>query len=82
MIYATWRSNITGKRYTTADNSKFLPAFFVNNVSSGINYDNKWGVMDVNLEIMNLLNVDYQTIAYYPLPGRTYMLKIMFQIFK
>lgn len=82
MIYATWRSNITGKRYTTADNSKFLPAFFVNNFSAGIKYDTKWGVMDVNCEILNLLNVDYETIAYYPLPGRTYMIKIMFQIFK
>ncbi len=81
-VYTTWRTNMTGRRYTTADNTKYLPAYLLNNVAAGVQYETKWGMLDFNFDIDNLFDINYETIAYYPLPGRTYMIKILIQIIK
>jgi iron complex outermembrane receptor protein len=79
-VYSSWRASFTGRRYTSADNSQYLPAFFVNDVSAGVKCNINRTVADVSLNIDNLFDADYQTMAYYPLPGRTWLLKILFQI--
>jgi outer membrane cobalamin receptor len=81
-IHASWTANMTGKRFTAVDNSSFLPAYFINSLSSGIKMNIKGISFDTNLSIDNIFNINYQTIAYYPLPGRYYTLKILFQIIK
>jgi len=81
-LYGSWISNVTGKRYTTADNSRFLPAYFVNNAITGIKLKKEGNSMDICFLVDNLFNVTYHTVAYYPLPGRSYQLKILLQIIK
>jgi iron complex outermembrane receptor protein len=79
ITYATWRTNITGKRYTEADNSKFLPAFCLNSLITGLKKEIKSCVFDLRFDIENIFNVAYETIAWYPLPGRNYNLRLFIQ---
>jgi iron complex outermembrane receptor protein len=79
-VYSLWRSNLTGRRFTSADNTEYLPAFIVNDFSAGVRCRIKWGLADISMNIDNIFDSDYQTMAYYPLPGRTWLLKIQFQI--
>ena len=81
-IYTAWISEYTGKRYTTADNSRYLPAYFLNNIIAGLKLNLKKIHIDTNLTVINLFNANYQTVAYYPLPGRYYSLKLLFQFIR
>jgi outer membrane cobalamin receptor len=81
-LYASWISNFTGKRFITTDNSRYLPGYFINNVYTGIKYDLKQISVLTEMGIENVFDVYYQAIAYYPLPGRFYTLKILLQINK
>lgn len=81
-VYSSWTANFTGKRYIYADNSKYLPGYFVNNVSTGIKFNMKETSINITFNIDNLFNINYQTIAYYPLPGRSFYVKILFQLVK
>ena len=37
---------------------------------------------DVKLDIENLFDIDYQKIAYYPMPGRTILVSVTSQLLK
>ena len=73
---------MTGKRYITVDNSRYLPAYCINSIAAGYKLKLKNTLLDLNFDIDNLLDVTYQNIAYYPLPGRAYTIKILIQIAK
>jgi vitamin B12 transporter len=81
-LYFVWSSNLTGRRYITVDNSKYLPAFFLNNIITGVKVNLKGNLIDASVNINNVFNINYQTIAHFPLPGRSYEFKILFQIIK
>ena len=81
-VYSAWIANFAGKRYVTVDNSSYLPGYFVNNLNAGIKFVRKSTSVDVNFGIDNIFNIYYQSIAYYPLPGRSYSLKFLVQIVK
>jgi vitamin B12 transporter len=81
-FYSSWIANMTGRRFTTSDNSKYLPGYFLNNLLAGIKLNRKGNIIDMNFKIDNLFNVNYQAIAYYPLPGRSFSLKFLLQIIK
>lgn len=81
-FYSTFLSNMTGKRYITVDNSRYLPGYSISSVSTGIIFKLKQTLLDLNFDIDNLFGVNYQTIAYYPMPGRAYTLKLLIQIAK
>jgi outer membrane cobalamin receptor len=81
-VYSSWIANVTGKRYITVDNSDYLPDYFINSLSTGIKFVRKSTSVDVNFDIDNIFDVYYQSIAYYPLPGRSYSLKVLIQIIK
>jgi outer membrane cobalamin receptor len=81
-FYSFWSANLTGRRYITVENSKYLPGYFLNNFTTGFKLKLRSNSFDVNFNIDNLFNVNYQTIAYYPLPGRSYSIKILVQIIK
>ena len=82
MVYYSWLITMTGIRYTSVDNSEYLPGYMLNNIIAGIKLNMKSNSIDVNFRIDNLFDVNYQTIAYYPLPGRSYSLKLLFQLQK
>lgn len=81
-FYSTLGANLTGRRYITADNSTYLPGYLLNSIISGIKLKWKRTSVDMNFNIDNLFNINYQTIAYYPLPGRSYSIKLLIQILK
>jgi iron complex outermembrane receptor protein len=76
-IYSIWSANFTGRRYTTVDNSRYLPAYFLNNLSAGSTISLKSFLLDLNLKIDNLFGINYQTIAYHPMPGRYYSINLL-----
>ena len=82
IFYSSWITTMTGKRYLTVDNSDYLPGYMLNNLITGLRLNLKGNTLDLNFQIDNLFNITYQTIAYYPLPGRSYSLKLLIQILK
>ncbi len=78
--YTSWIANMVGIRYITPDNSKYLPGYFLNSALIGVKLKLKNHSLDTTFNIDNIFNVSYQTIAYYPLPGRAYSLKLLIQI--
>jgi iron complex outermembrane receptor protein len=81
-FYSTWVTNFTGRIYTTSDNSGFLNGYTLNSFTSGMKLNVKKNLIDLKLGIYNIFNVSYQTIAYYPQPGRSFYITLLFQIKK
>jgi outer membrane cobalamin receptor len=82
IFYTSWLTSMTGQRFLTSDNSAYLPGYMLNNLITGLRWNFKGNSLDINFHIDNLFNTNYQTIAYYPLPGRSYSLKLLIQILK
>lgn len=82
ILYSEWRTSYTGIRFVSADNREFLPAHTINDISAGMQKPFAWGSADLCLSVDNLFDADYQNIAWYPMPGRTFRLRFMFQIIK
>jgi iron complex outermembrane receptor protein len=82
IFYISWILTATGKRYLTADNTEYLPGYMLNNLITGSRLNVKGNIIDLNFHVDNMFNVNYQTIAYYPLPGRSYSLNLIIQIHK
>jgi len=80
--YFSWMDCFTGKRYTSADNSEHLPCFLLNNVSAGVRIGSGKNMFDINLKVDNLFNINYQVIAWYPMPRRSFNLTIVYQFNK
>jgi iron complex outermembrane receptor protein len=75
-----YQQSISGKRYTLADNSAELPIFTLANLGFGKRFIWKVGWMDAHFDIDNVFNTNYQSVAYYAMPRRTYRLKLAFRI--
>jgi vitamin B12 transporter len=75
-FYSTWLTDFTGRTFITADNADFLPGYIINNVMSGLVIDLRKSLLDVSFKAENLFNVNYQTIAFYPQPGRSFFLTL------
>jgi iron complex outermembrane receptor protein len=70
----------TGLRYTTRDNTEYLPGYSLGDALLGKDIELKEFGIKVQLEILNLYNTEYQSVAYYPMPGRNYRLSLFFKI--
>ena len=81
-FYSSWITSLTGKRFTTSDNSSDLPAYVINSLTAGYSIDHKANVYNVSLTVDNIFNTSYETIAYYPQPGRSFALKLLIQFVK
>ncbi len=87
-LYGSFDANYTGVRYLTTDNSTdqsgsdYLPAYILNNIIAGIKLPVHSTTIDINFGIENVFDINYQSIAQYPLPGRSYFIKVLFQLIK
>lgn len=81
-FYSAFNSVYTGKRFLTADNSQYLPQYSVSDLTLGTNMNAGNVSFDLGFIIENLFNTSYQNIAYYPMPGRSFLLSIVFQFKK
>jgi outer membrane cobalamin receptor len=78
--YVSWISSFTGKQFTTTDNTKYIPGYYLQNVMAGINLSAGKNSFEFNLKVENLTNINYQTIAWYPMPGRTFLISIIYKL--
>jgi iron complex outermembrane receptor protein len=81
--YQTWtlgyRHRYTGYRFTTADESDFLPSFQLGEFSLEKSFYSrrKWKEKAViRLDVLNLYNTYFETIALRPQPGRHFRLTL------
>jgi len=81
-FYTTISTGYTGKRYLTADNKQYLSHFSVSDISIGTKLNAKHSVFGLNVIIENILNASYQNIAYYPMPGRSFLVSLVLQLKK
>lgn len=71
-------STYTGTRFITSDNSTFLPGFFLLNASLSQEIKILKQKASLSIQINNMLNANYQIIAWRPMPMRSFMLGLNF----
>ncbi len=64
------------KRYTTTDNSEYLPWYQLTDVEVEKIFHLKEHALSVFLRVHNFWNIGYQAVAYRPMPGRTFRLGV------
>jgi iron complex outermembrane receptor protein len=67
----------TGKRYVQPDNMSSLPAFALLDFFGGTTLKILKLKFRVQFEIRNVFNKSYQSVLYYPEPGRYYSLSLL-----
>ena len=77
--YLSYNQNITGLRYTTSDNSEFLEAYSLGNLTAGKKMNIKKVSLYCQVDVMNLWNTEYETTPYYPTPGRNFKISLQFK---
>lgn len=70
----TYTHTFTGSRYTTSDNSDFLPFYFLANIRADKNILLKKISLNLFISVHNIYNEQYQAMAYRAMPGRYYSL--------
>jgi len=77
-FYGGLYENYTGRRYTTFDNNPAykLGHYTLTDIILGTRTDCRSLTNNIQFIIKNLFNNRYQVIRSYPMPGRTYYLKI------
>jgi iron complex outermembrane receptor protein len=68
----------TGYRYTSSDHSQYLEPYFLHNLNLSYRINFKKVNADLQFQISNLLNVNYQVLASRPMPGINYRGGIVF----
>jgi outer membrane receptor protein involved in Fe transport len=70
--------NYTGKRFINYDESYELKPYLLQDVSFDYRFSVKKHEIKLNLKFYNLLNVQWENIAYQPMPGRYFHLGFSF----
>jgi vitamin B12 transporter len=65
-----------GRRYTTSDNSEWLPESFLADGNLGAVLKINKAMITVDLKVNNIFNTSAESVQYYPMPLRTYTLKM------
>jgi len=78
-FYTIWRTTYTGRTFTNADNSEYLENYSLNTLAGGMRFNFNKNLLDFSLRIDNIFDISYQTIAWYPQPGRSYFLTLSYQ---
>jgi iron complex outermembrane receptor protein len=68
----------TGARFITSDNSTSLPGFFLLNASYSQEIQFLKHEASFSIQVNNLLNANYQVIAWRPMPLRSFMIGLNF----
>ncbi|MBP9150923.1 MAG: TonB-dependent receptor [Flavobacteriales bacterium] len=78
-LFLLYGHQYTGLRHTTSDNKSSLPAYQISYVTLGYEYAFKKHTMGINFTVDNLFNTAYQTIAWRPMPGRSFLINLNYQ---
>jgi iron complex outermembrane receptor protein len=63
-------------RYTTSDNSEWLPESFLADATLGAVWKISKTLMTFDLKVNNIFNTSAESVQYYPMPLRTYTLRM------
>jgi outer membrane cobalamin receptor len=66
----------TSRRYTSTANETYMPGYNLSNIFFGKNFGLKNFILTLQLEINNLFDLDYQSVASRPMPGINYGLTL------
>jgi len=75
-FYLTYNYTYTGDRFTGKDNLSVMPAYNLSNIIFGKNIHIKHFTLSLQMDINNLFNLDYQSVASRPMPGINYAFTI------
>ncbi|MGB8357796.1 MAG: TonB-dependent receptor [Bacteroidales bacterium] len=74
------RAGVTGvyesRTFTISDNSEWLPPSFLADANAGAMIKIGKSTVSVDLKVNNIFNKSTESVRYYPMPGRTYTLKM------
>ena len=73
---------VVGERYYRMQNSDEtrMPAYLDLGLSLDRRFALRWGTMRVQVQVMNLLDEQYEVVRSYPMMGRNYRLKIIYEL--
>jgi len=77
LYYTLFSFTLTGKRYVQSNNEKSLPAYTLFDWYAGATLKTKKLNFRLQGAIRNVLNVTYQSVLYYPEPGRSFSISIL-----
>jgi len=84
--WKTWsliyQMNYNAERYTTTDNSDYLPFYTLHNLQFQKQLAVRKQRLVIMAEINNVFNSTYQAIQWRPMPGRNYGITINYQLLK
>jgi iron complex outermembrane receptor protein len=82
-FFITYQHNSYSERYTTTSNDpasrRVLYPYFMNDMSVGKDFVIDRVTLSTEFKVFNLFDETYHTILYRPMPGRNYLLTIMFR---
>ncbi len=64
------------RRYTNSDNSEWLPDAFLADANLGVVLKIRKSLMTIDLKMNNIFNTSSESVQYYPMPLRTYTMKM------
>lgn len=72
---------VVGERYYRMQNTSdaLMPAYCDIGLSADRKIDLRWGVMTVQVQVLNVGDSQYEVVRAYPMMGRNYRLKIVYQ---
>ncbi len=76
----SYTHHYTDRRYVNSDNSQSLPPNNLGYVTLSHDFKVLGNNLSLQIDILNVWNADYQTIQYYPMPGRSYRVSVIFTI--
>jgi len=79
-FYGRYAANFSSRRYLIADNTQFLPAYWISDLGIGSRLGSPGASVDISLDVTNILNASYQSIAWYPMPGRAFLISVAFKL--
>jgi vitamin B12 transporter len=77
--FISYNQVMTGFRYTSPENDEIVNGFTVGNMYAGKTIKKGASEIYLQFKINNIWNTQYQSIAWFPMPGRSYYLTIQFQ---
>lgn len=81
-FFITYTNNSYSQRFTTPSNEinrrDWLYPYYMNNISVGKNISLKNTELTLELKTYNLFNEEYRSVLGRPMPGRNYLLTLMF----
>lgn len=76
-LHSSIGGHYVGRRFINPDNTSYLPGYISGNVESGIQLKQQKMTYDIILSVDNVFNTRYQSVAWYPMPGRSFFLSVV-----